>query len=157
MASINIKVMKRNIVLLLLAIFLVSCSDPVSSLYIDYTNNSSYDIKFMEARDIAFENGVITDCKYVNAYTIRSGETLTIGTDIRGEFTIPIEMLLLLEKSIYRIDFGDDVSINIVDAKLLDPSSYTLVKNKKNCREYTYTFTDADYQYALENGQKLEY
>ena len=148
--------MKRDIVLLLLTVFLVSCSDPISSLYIDYTNNSSYDIKFMEARDIVFENGVVTDCQYVNAYTIRPGETLTIGTDMMGEFTIPIEMLLLLEKSIYRIDFGDDVSINIVDAKLLDPSSYTLVTNKKNCREYTYTFTDADYQYALENGQKLE-
>ena len=56
----------------------------------------------------------------------------------------------------YELDEATRELSVIVDAKLLDPSSYTLVTNKKNCREYTYIFTDADYQYALENGQKLE-
>ena len=34
---------------------------------------------------------------------------------------------------------------------------FQIVDKEKFHRKYTYTFTDADYQYALENEQKLEY
>ena len=33
---------------------------------------------------------------------------------------------------------------------------YEIAVEQKRYRKYTYTFTDADYQFALENGTKLE-
>ena len=33
---------------------------------------------------------------------------------------------------------------------------YELVSKKDRYRKYTYTFTDADYQFALENGTMLK-
>ena len=34
--------------------------------------------------------------------------------------------------------------------------NYELIKSNDNAKFYRYTFTDEDYQYALENGQKVD-
>lgn len=50
--------------------------------------------------------------------------------------------------------FNDDIDSPY---NIMSSLNYAVDRPKKYNVYYTYTFTDADYQFALENGTKLEY
>ena len=53
------------------------------------------------------------------------------------------------------IQFGDIVKIPFAD-KYADENIYELTSTKNRRRKYSYTFTDADYQFAIEHGTPIE-
>lgn len=57
------------------------------------------------------------------------------------------------DNGIRNVCFDNSIVVPIEQFGGYDKSSYEYIKKNR----YRYTFTDADYQFALENGTKLEY
>ena len=53
------------------------------------------------------------------------------------------------------IRFNNEVQIDIIKTSLTNLDNYELLDSSKTYREYSCTLTNKDYQYALENGEKL--
>lgn len=86
----------------------------------------------------------------------------TISRGISVEYRIASELGLLSPYEVLRtfnnigsVVFNNDVKMSLDKSVLKDETNYKLLEDKKTFRRYRYTFTYKDYQYALENGEKL--
>lgn len=114
-------------------------------------------IKFKNS--CAAEVAILSD-NNANVITTPIGETKSVK--VVGSIYTPSEVLKVKGIAGGSIIFGsaegnDAVALQIESyARLLDDAVYEEVESKSRSIIYLYTFTDADYLYALENGQKLE-
>ena len=60
-----------------------------------------------------------------------------------------------IHNAIHYIQIGDKVKV-AYSGRYSDENNYELISEKERYRKYTYTFTDADYQFALEHGTPVE-
>ena len=144
-------VMKRLLILLSWVAIISGCDryviyDYDISLSIVFQNNSSYDI-------------TITRTDFSTDSWIRVlPETIVLPPKENYKLKVLSDALC---RVFGKATFGDDLVVNYSD---YPDSSYNITKAKnyihsnqgKSYHFYTYTFTDADYQFALENGTKLE-
>ena len=144
--------MKKLLIVAFLAIICTACTDYVAWTDIEYKNNSSYDIHFLSASILSnpdMQNIIKTE-KIIA--TLPSGSSCifsTSGTSPRKGF-VSIDSVTS-DNAIALIQFGDIVKIYFREKYDME-DLYELVSKKDRYRKYTYTFTDADYQFALENG-----
>ena len=143
--------MKKYILLsLLLMMMLCSCmTDYILTCTIEFQNNSSHVIHFTS---YMFQES--TDQKVIK-YTIPIGESLQLFGHKRSTkydrnyFNV---LGLLCENDLHKVRFGESVEVTLLDNKYQEEDTYKRIGKSK----YRYTFTDADYQFALENGTVLE-
>ena len=95
---------------------------------------------------------------YCVKYELPKGETLTLTTTDKTNYgyVFPVWQ----DEQIVSLQFGEAVSIPTRKTKLLDNYAYEILKDDKKGKKYTllfgYTFTDADYQFALKHGTPIE-
>ncbi len=142
---------RRLIIAVLCVAFLSACKEPLITYpYVTefvFENNSSHDIFI--SRD-GFDN---SGYGYEESeISIKSFETIMVtnGMGVTGLFG---------RKCI--VNFGNQVIVDYNQLSgsqysLLDVDNYEFVSYRKGTTRRKYTFTDADYQFALENGTKLE-
>lgn len=148
----------KKIFATLLCLMLCSCmTDYVGTSEIEYKNNSSYDIQVLtvnqslsaDKQDIIETEDVLVTIPKGETYTLRSSE------HVSKDGYVSWYTILVLNRIAY-IQFGESVKIDFSGSKYGDETTYNLASEKQRYRKYTYTFTDADYQFALENGTQLE-
>ena len=139
--------MKTNKFLLIAGLIFcfTSCmNDSHASITVEYVNESSHTIYI----GIGFGS-------YETIKTLNYGKSHIIHDYYRSE-EYPFEDIANAS-NIYWIQFDNDVKLRLWDYKYFDESIYEVVSKKKGARSLRYAFTDADYQYALENGTVLEF
>ena len=145
--------MRRILKLSIITLFFSSCiGDPITSTSVQLHNNSSYDIFLLT--EVFSGNNV----DYCVKYELPKGETLTLTTanETNYGYVFPVWQ----DEQIVSLQFGEAVSIPTRKTKLLDNYAYEILKDDKKGKKYTllfgYTFTDADYQFALKHGTPIE-
>ena len=147
--------MKNGLIILFFTLLFTSCTDYVTSVSIEFKNDSSHEITFVQVYNKTIENDVVTQYGREDKYTLNVGETLTLHKSDMGSEKLSV-LALWMQESISSLQYGDKVEIELSDTKLLEDSTCEKVVSKKRVQKYSYTFTDADYQFALENGTKVE-
>ena len=144
-------VMKRLLILVSWVVIISGCDRYACvhhdmNLYLVFQNNSSYDITISRT-DLSTYSWI---------------KELPENIEIPAKESYELKVLSdYLCKVFGKVTFGDNL---VVDYSDYPDNSYNITKVKNYAHSakdsywhfYTYTFTDADYQYALENGQKLE-
>jgi hypothetical protein len=144
------KLLRIFIVAVVSTLFMTACSDPGGSLNIEFKNASSYDITLAEMSP-QYENGeVITEV--IERYNIKVGESQTVSAYQKGAVDW---WTFWVYTRITCIKFGD-MEMVYMGERYGNIENYELIKSNDNAKFYRYTFTDEDYQYALENGQKVD-
>ena len=138
-----------------LTILLTSCSDPIDSC--DLGSGPKVYIEFVNGCDMPIT--MLSDTRYTIA-SLKPGESKTFIHQTAS--FIPIEPMLyfsgvrnghIVFEPIGKEDF---VSIPFLSfERLLDGEGY-VIEDGEHYRRYRYTFTNADYQFALENGTMIE-
>ncbi|MBR5807925.1 MAG: hypothetical protein IKY24_04815, partial [Alistipes sp.] len=62
-----------------------------------------------------------------------------------------------LMSNIVFIQFDETRKVRTTTERYATEANFEVVYQKRKSAKYTYTFTDADYQFALENGTPLEW
>ena len=139
----------RNFVILLVAIFAVSCiSDKEGGVSVKFKNESSYEISLLRVYQDVNGSNVIEDYR---TKIINKGEEYLLGVHTHQGFALPINALWY---EVNYVGFANEVMVSL-PVLFKDESMLELIESSKCYNSYSYTFTDADYQYALENGEKL--
>ena len=143
---------KKLLFLLGVVCSLVSCGkgrivDPIIDNYLVYDNQSSHTIVIQRAEDANYHSK-----QYLP-------ETITLTPNSRVEIYVGSPYVF---KSLSTATYDGIVTIDYSSApidkrNIATSGGYERIEVKPCSVHYLYTFTDADYQYALENGQKLEY
>ena len=152
MNYLNIMSTKKLLFLLGVVFLLISCGkgryvNPPIENYLVYDNQSSHTIVIKLAEDAPH-----IDKQYLP-------EIITLTPNEKVEIRVISQYSC---KSLTTAIFDGSVVIDYSSAptdtrKITTLGGYEKKMVKSWIEQYLYTFTDADYQYALENGQKLEY
>ncbi len=147
----------RKIIIIIVGIICTACTtDYIAYTEVEYKNNSAQDIQFLSILNLLnpdTQNIVVTEKTIA---TLPSGSSFTFSTSgmshRKGFISINS---VTSDNGIALIQFGDIVKISFAD-KYADENIYELTSTKNRRRKYSYTFTDADYQFALEHGTPIE-
>ena len=148
--------MKKLLIVAFLAIICSACTDYAVSTDIEYKNNSSYDIQFLTMS--TYINSDNNNVYFVEEpiVTLSKGSTYTFSASDMGTKKGYLSFYFAqIHNAIHYIQIGDKVKV-AYSGRYSDENNYELLSEKERYRKYTYTFTDADYQFALENGTLLE-
>lgn len=140
----------KLVILFFVTLFMSACSDKSYTIAVDFSNESSYDITFVMKTD-KYEEGKVVQTTIKDIYTIKTGESRTIGA---SDFGAMFWWQFWLNTRIDSIRFGDSVMVDIGD-RYGNVDNYTLVKSAEQLKRYSYTFTDEDYHYALEQSTNI--
>ena len=135
-------VMLMSLLLSLLCIFsLCSCSEEAGTLSIDYVNDSSHDIQFEGSR----------------SEDLPKGTTLRMSDSAIGCIPKPNDLWRGTSFIVYDNSVKIHVDMTIRPLGVLEyRKNYETVESTPEYLHLRYTFTDADYQYALEHGTLIE-
>ncbi|MBQ9137414.1 MAG: hypothetical protein IJX65_02115 [Alistipes sp.] len=141
-------------IILLFSALTVGCVKNVEyKVTVLFENKSSYDIAFVSVVE-SWVDGQKVAVGAEDRYTIKVAESATVTTNSRGGDISVGD--IWLNKDIDYIRFGDGLKVDIAGGKYMDNATYTLFSSEADGEVYIYTFTDEDYQYAVENGTTLE-
>jgi hypothetical protein len=131
---------RKLLILLWSVLATVSCLiDYVNYSYIEFVNKSSVEVKFINKEGEVIES-------------IAAGE--------RGKLNAPDVLCppayIYEDLRVMAVIYDNAIMLNISEGRLASEDSYKALKGRDHYRSYRYTFTDEDYQYALENGQKVD-
>lgn len=143
--------MKRLIFILLVAMALSSCSD---AKMVDY--DTSYELCLENKSSHSITITLAEDASHTTTSDLPGEIVLDAGESFSDNVLTP-----LLCSDFGKAVFDDEVSIDYQTApwsayNISRDSNYSVYKQSEYHYICTYTFTDADYQYALENGAKLK-
>ncbi|MBQ6870559.1 MAG: hypothetical protein IJO90_01925 [Alistipes sp.] len=146
----------KKLISILAGLLCVACMTDYSGVSIlEYQNNSSHDIQFT-GRVYEKESKKIVDVKYslpksdVKLLELSANFTTSKNSKEVSNFA---PYLVWNANDVVNICFDNSVVIPLSQTKCNDKFSCEYIENSR----YRYTFTDADYQFALENGTKLEW
>ena len=144
--------------LIVAAITLVSCNDSkvesVENIDLVLENQSRYDITIRQSNNAP----AISIVGVPQSITLNAGEKFFVD-NVMSVSVCKAFGWVTYDNSV-ELDFFKDKPYTSTDA-VYSPYDITRVGNYRQEQVgktivYTYTFTDADYQFALENGTKLE-
>ena len=149
--------MKKFVKLSVIALFFSSClGNSITSTSVQLHNNSSYDI-YLLTEVYSKNNDNVYKVDYPVKYELLKGDTLTLHAF--DMMTTQVYSVWLVER-IASLQFGEAIRISPGKMELLEDSEYEILRDEKKGKRYTrifgYTFTDADYQFALEHGTLVE-
>lgn len=148
----------KKLISILAGLLCVACmTDYGLTTEVEYKNNSSHDILFLSVRQsLSADQQTIIETEEVIA-TLPKDETYTFHASDTGskDGYVPFYHIAVANRIAW-IQFGDSKKIGFPDSKYGSETIYEIAVEQKRYRKYIYTFTDADYQFALENGTKLE-
>ena len=149
----------RKILLLLCSVLLVSCMTDYycGQSNIKYRNDSSHDIYFVGTIDYHHNSEMVVHyClpkRSANSSALVLNNSGTLGTRKASKKVYFLPEFVWMENKITTLRFDNEVEISIYESKCVEKSAH----NKIEAADlFSYTFTDADYEFALENGTLLE-
>lgn len=139
-------VINKLIVIIASILLLCGCSGTGTSVAIEFTNNSSHSIALTD-RYGCYTGGTLPPgkTKYLSAYNEDSKQYSPNVADF------------WLMSNIVFIQFDETRKVRTTTERYATEANFEVVYQKRKSAKYTYTFTDADYQFALENGTPLEW
>lgn len=144
--------MKKYILLsLLLTMMLCSCmTDYILTCTIDFQNNSSHEIHFIcwAPQDNNKDQEVIKHSIPIGGSLQLFGSKESAKRDKNFFSALAVQF----DNRLHKIRFGETVEVTFIESKYQYDDTYKRIGKSK----YRYTFTDDDYQFALENGTVLE-
>ena len=168
--------MKRSLLKLLFAVVtlgvLVSCSKVEGDAYMGFTyifkNNSTHTIhvKDLNNETISFE---MSGYDNANGIMLQPGEERVAYSTIASVLSPITDNVIENAKNDYWKYLADTAVVIFDDSYLVehdrrdnegeheitDSENYTLERHERPGWNCTYTFTDADYEYAVEHGQRV--
>ena len=142
--------MKTNKFLLIAGLIFcfTSCTtDYVASVELQLINNSSKTIYILNYNN-----------KVQHAIDIGANYTLNTTFESKKDAGNSINPIAVWDGNLLTsFRYNNEVTIAINKTPCNDKSAYKVIRKKKLNGKFSYTFTDADYQYALENGTVLEF
>ncbi len=162
------KIMKRLLFFLLSTMLMVSCKqyyDAIASVDIKYENKTKYNI---EITDLEWRGAQYIEYdKYENNITLTPGSchrgaqmhfmtNEPLSSRPSGTSYYPSAATIWFNgEYVVRIEADANTKEDATIASLINPANYKDKVNGKFGWTLTYTFTDADYEYAVENGQRV--
>lgn len=134
--------MKRLMLLFFVCLFFGGCTrDYMAMTVLEFENSSSVTVE------------LVTD---TDNMSVSESESAKISCELKGD-VLPSIFHVWTYSNVKKVVFDGKVEVSIYDfSPLWDENNYTQVSEKEQTRHLRYTFTDADYQYALEHGTVLE-
>lgn len=129
-------------ILICCTLFCAGCiKEPVATTILEFENNSSVSVELVTIHE---------------SMTISEPESAKISYEVKGDVP-PSIFHVWTYSNVKKVVFDSKVEIDIYNfPPLWEESNYTLVGEQAYLRCFCYTFTDADYQYALEHGTLIE-
>lgn len=130
-------------------------TDYSATSIIEYTNESSHDIQ-LTGPVYDKDSKKVVDVKYslpvggVEVVELSSSIDISKANKDKDHFD-PVSVWN--DNRVRNVCFDNSIVVTIEQFGGFDKSSYEYIKKSR----YRYTFTDADYQFALENGTPLEW
>ena len=122
--------------------------DYAGDVYIIFANNSSHNIEIIREDT----NAVHLEQELPKNIKLAPGEDISLDT--RTAYVYPYFTTIIFDECVKMIFSKEDNSSHNIMKRGNYEEDYS---SKTHTTRYVYTFTDADYQYALENGTPLEW
>ena len=134
------------------AFVVTSCNnyivDYAGDVYIIFVNNSSHNIEIIREDT----NAVHLEQELPKNIKLAPGEDISLDT--RTAYVYPYFTTIIFDECVKMIFSKEDNSSHNIMKRGNYEEDYS---SKTHTTRYVYTFTDDDYQYALENGTPLEW
>lgn len=141
----------KALMVLFSAFVVTSCNnyivDYAGDVYIIFVNNSSHNIEIIREDT----NAVHLEQELPKNIKLAPGEDISLDT--RTAYVYPYFTTIIFDECVNMIFSKEDNSSHNIMKRGNYEEDYS---SKTHTTRYVYTFTDDDYQYALENGTPLE-
>ena len=141
----------KALMVLFSAFVVTSCNnyivDYAGDVYIIFVNNSSHNIEIIREDT----NAVHLEQELPKNIKLAPGEDISLDT--RTVYVYPYFTTIIFDECVKMIFSKEDNSSHNIMKRGNYEEDYS---SKTHTTRYVYTFTDDDYQYALENGTPLE-
>ena len=141
----------KALMVLFSAFVVTSCNnyivDYAGDVYIIFVNNSSHNIEIIREDT----NAVHLEQELPKNIKLAPGEDISLDT--RTAYVYPYFTTIIFDECVKMIFSKEDNSSHNIMKRGNYEEDYS---SKTHTTRYVYTFTDDDYQYALENGTPLE-
>ena len=142
----------KALMVLFSAFVVTSCNnyivDYAGDVYIIFVNNSSHNIEIIREDT----NAVHLEQELPKNIKLAPGEDISLDT--RTAYVYPYFTTIIFDECVKMIFSKEDNSSHNIMKRGNYKEDYS---SKTHTTRYVYTFIDADYQYALENGTPLEW
>ena len=138
---------RRLIIIITSVLLLYGCTPVSTTIGIGFTNNSSYDIALTNRYGYYYKDNLL-----------HPGETkwFWVSNEDSKKYSTGIADFWLMADIVF-VQFDEELKVRTTTERYTTESNFEVVYQEEKSARYTYTFTDADYQYALENGTPLEW
>ena len=142
----------KALMVLFSAFVVTSCNnyivDYAGDVYIIFVNNSSHNIEIIREDT----NALHLEQELPKNIKLAPGEDISLDT--RTAYVYPYFTTIIFDECVKMIFSKEDNSSHNIMKRGNYKEDYS---SKTHTTRYVYTMTDADYQYALENGTPLEW